>query len=231
MALALLRAARKWGRADHAQSAAAIARDILKLLVREAGPWTVLMPGVEGFDFADNVTVNPSYYIFQAFAELPEVAPSLAWERLQDSGLRLLEAARFGRWRLPPDWLRVSKRDGSLMPHPRWPPRFSYDAVRVPLYLAWANLTGTGLQRSYAAWVEAHPAAPAWVDLITDVTADYPASPGMQSVARVATAVQHPGGKANAMVGFPALRTSPDYYSAALVMLSRMAWQESRSVA
>jgi endoglucanase len=231
IATALLRAAKKWGRPDHAQTAAAIARDALRLLVREAGPWLVLMPGVEGFDFADNVTVNPSYYLFPFFAELAEVAPSGAWARLQEDGLRMLGAARFGPWRLPPDWLRVSKTDGSMMPHPRWPPRFSYDAIRVPLWLVWANLLEPGLRQSFTAWTEAHAVPPAWVDLTTDATANYPASPGMLAIARVATAGQHVFNKSGPTGGFPSLRTSPDYYSAALVLLSRMAWQESRSVA
>jgi endoglucanase len=231
IATALLRASKRWGRPDLAYAAGGIARDVLKLLVREAGPWTVLMPGVEGFDFADNVTVNPSYYVFPALTELAEVAPSPVWAKLQEDGLKLLEAGRFGQWRLPPDWLRVGKKDGSLMPHPRWPARFSYDAIRVPLWLAWSKLPGSGVREAYTAWTEAHPVTPAWVDLTTDATANYPAPPGMLAVAKIATAAQQSSGKPSAPTGFPSLRASPDYYSAALVLLSRMAWQESRSVA
>jgi endoglucanase len=231
IATALLRASRKWGRPDHAQAAAGIARDVLKLLVREAGPWTVLLPGVEGFDFADNVTVNPSYYVFPAMSELAEVAPSPVWARLQDHGRKIMEQGRFGQWRLPPDWLRVSKEDGSLIPHPRWPARFSYDAIRVPLWLAWSGFPGSPVNEAYTTWTEAHPNTPAWVDLHTDAMASYPAPPGMQAVARIATAAQQSLGKPSIMPSFPSLRTSPDYYSAALVLLSRLAWQESRSVA
>ena len=225
---ALLRAARKWGRPDHAQSAAGIARDVLRLLVREAGNWTVLMPGVEGFDFADNVTVNPSYYVFPALAELAEVAPSPVWGKLRSDGLKLVEAGRFGQWRLPPDWLRVSKHDGRLAPHPRWPARFSYDAIRVPLWLSWSRLPGVGVQEAFAAWTEAHSVTPAWVDLTTAATADYPAPPGMMAVARLAAAEHQQAAKPGVPRGFPSVRASPDYYSAALVLLSRMAWHESR---
>jgi endoglucanase len=231
IATALLRAARKWGRPDHAQAAAEIARDLLKLCVREAGPYLVLMPGVEGFDFADNVTVNLSYYIFFAMTELAEVVPSRAWGRLQADGLKLMEAARFGFWRLPPDWLRISKQDGSLAPHPRWPPRFSYDAIRVPLWLTWSNMPDVGVQRAFAGWVGSHPVLPAWADLATDGTANYPAPPGMLAVAHAATVGQHVNDKTSLAGCFPSLRTSPDYYSAALVLLSRMAWRESRPVA
>lgn len=231
IATALLRSSKKWGRPDHAQAAAGIARDVLKLLVREAGPWLVLMPGVEGFDFPDNVTVNPSYYVLPALTELAEVAPSPAWARLRNDGVKMLEAARFGQWRLPPDWLRVSKEDGSLKPHPRWPARFSYDAIRVPLWLAWSKQHDSPINEAFTQWTEAHPVTPAWVDLTTAATADYPAPPGMQAVARIATAAQQSSGKPTAAPLFPSLRTSPDYYSAALVLLSRMAWHESRWVA
>ena len=231
IATALIRAAKKWGRPDHAQAASAIARDVLRLLVREAGPWLVLLPGVEGFDFSDNLTLNPSYYLFPFFSELAEVAPSGAWARLHQDGLRLMEAGRFGQWRLPPDWLRVSKADGALMPHPHWPPRFSYDAIRVPLWLAWSNAPDSGTQRAFAAWMAAHTVPPAWVDLVTDATAPYPASPGMLAVGRFATAGQHMSVKPKTADAFPSVRTSPDYYSAALLLLSRMAWQEGRSFA
>jgi len=231
IATAMLRASKKWGRPDLAQAASGMARDILKLLVREAGPWTVLLPGVEGFDFADNATVNPSYYVFPALAELSTLAPSPLWAKVQDDGRKIMDAGRFGQWRLPPDWLRVSKTDGSLMPHPRWPARFSYDAIRVPLWLAWAKRPTAPANEAFTTWTEAHPVTPAWVDLTTDAMANYPAPPGMQAIARIATAAQQSDGKPSVAPAFPSLRTSPDYYSAALVLLSRLAWQESQWVA
>jgi endo-1,4-beta-D-glucanase Y len=230
IAAALKRAALKWGRPDHLASATAMARDILRLLVRRAGDRTVLLPGAEGFETASCVAVNPSYYIFPVLEELAELAPSPEWDALRHDGVTLTAEGRFGEWRLPPDWLRVDKRDGTLSPHPNWPARFSYDAIRVPLYLAWGRLSRVGACEAFSSWAEAHPVQPAWVDLRTNAMAGYAASPGMVAIARVATAMQRSPRNTESAPAFPAIRTSPDYYSAALVMLSRLAWQESHIV-
>jgi endo-1,4-beta-D-glucanase Y len=55
IAAALVRAGRLWGRPDHLRAAAAIGRDILRLLLRSVGPFTVLLPGIEGFETSDAV--------------------------------------------------------------------------------------------------------------------------------------------------------------------------------
>ncbi len=225
---ALLRASQRWGRPDHALTAAAIARDVLRLLVREAGDRTILLPGAEGFETSESVTVNPSYYVFPMLAELAEAAPSPVWERLRADGLALIDEGRFGAWRLPPDWLRIARRDGTLRPHPNWPARFSYDAIRVPLYLAWGRFAAGEANQAFRAWTTARPVLPAWVDLTTNADATYAAPPGMIAVARLATAVRRGDVGAELPGRFPAIRASPDYYSAALILLSRLAWQESR---
>ena len=53
---------------------------------------------------------------------------------------RLILQGRYGKWMLPPDWLRVDRADGSLSIAPGWPPRFSWDAIRVPMHLAWGGV-------------------------------------------------------------------------------------------
>jgi endoglucanase len=231
IAAALWRAARRWGRPDHAQAARAIARDVLGLLVREAGPRLVLLPGAQGFANGGQLTVNPSYYVFPMLDELAVLLPSPIWARLHADGLQLLADGRFGQWRLPPDWMRVDRATGALSPHPNWPARFSYDAIRVPLYLAWGSKSPSVAAESFAAyWSTRQPAPPAWVDLNTNATANYAAPPGMIAVARIATQAAQSDGKMRLPGGFPALRASPDYYSAALILLSRLAWLESRNV-
>jgi endoglucanase len=180
IAWALLRAARRWDRPELREEAVAIARDVLRLLVRRAGPLTVLLPGAEGFEDAESLVVNPSYYAFPALRALAAAAPDPLWERIAEDGLRLLRgAAAFGRWRLPPDWVRLARRDGGASLPAAWPPRFSYDAVRVPLYLAWAGLDGEPpLARAAAFWTSpAHAHVPAWADLGDDsVCSSSPAS-------------------------------------------------------
>jgi endoglucanase len=230
IAAALWRAAWRWGRPELAEAAAAIARDLLALAVCDVGARTLLLPGVEGFASAAAVTINPSYYAFPMLDEMAALAPSPRWAQVRTHGMALLSEARFGRWQLPPDWLRVDRATGALAPHPNWPARFSYDAIRVPLWLSWANDNSSSAVQSFSSyWASCAAFAPAWIDLKTDDSATYPAPPGMVAVARIATALSQCGAKAPLQAGFPDLRASPDYYSAALILLTRLAWQEGRS--
>jgi endoglucanase len=227
IASALWRGAWRWGRADLEHEAQAIARDILALLVREVGSRTVLLPGAHGFETSSMVTVNPSYYVFPAMEEMAALAPSPVWARLIADGAAMLTQGRFGKWQLPPDWLQVDRTTGVLAPHPKWPARFSYDAIRVPLWLAWSAQATSSLQQSFAEyWALYQPQPPAWIDLNTNAQATYPAPPGVVAIGRTASALSQSGSKGSQAVQFPSIRASPDYYSAALTMVSRCAWQE-----
>ena len=79
--------------------------------------------------------VNLSYWVFPAFSTLKQLAPAYDWDALSANGLKLLSAARFGPLRLPPDWLSL----GGPAPAPaeKFPTQFGYNAIRIPLYLAW----------------------------------------------------------------------------------------------
>ncbi len=222
IAAALARAAARWNREDYAAQASRIARDILGL-VRVAGGRTVLLPGAAGFEKADSFVVNPSYYAFGLFPDLAAVAPSPHWAALQQDGRDMLLQARFGRWMLPPDWLRVDRRDGALGIAPGWPARFSYDAIRIPLHLVWGNVAADPVLQSFRAyWTAARPAPPAWTDLRTGEEAPYPAAAGLRAVASL-TASAPIGSIPNTL---PSVMTASDYYSAGLILLSRMAAEE-----
>ncbi len=229
IALALSRAAARWGRPDHARAAAAIGADVLRLLVCQAGGRWLLLPGAAGFRTGGGVIVNPSYYVFPALAALASLVPSPVWDGLQRDGLGLIGQGRFGRWALPPDWLAVGS-DGSLAPATGWPARFSFDAIRVPLNLAWAGAEGVPAQTAFAAYWSGFGGAlpPAWVDLQTGALAPYPAPLGFQAVSRLiwpaTTAV------ATGRGGFPPVALARDYYSAALILLSRVASREGMAV-
>lgn len=226
IAAALARAAMRWNRPDYAAAAARIGRDILGL-VRHAGPRAVLLPAAAGFEKSDAVTVNPSYYAFALFPDLAAVAPSPLWQKLQQDGLAMMLEGRFGRWMLPPDWLRVDGRTGALSVSLGWPTRFSYDAIRVPLHLAWANLPAAPVLDAFRGfWLAGHPLPPAWVDLRTQETAPYAAPPGFQAVAAVAM-------RANSTqpCTIPLIKNAKDYYSAGLILLSHMAVGETNLVA
>jgi endoglucanase len=226
IAWALWRAAYRWGRPDYAVAARAIARDVLRLLVRPAGARTVLLPAAFGFERGGSIDLNLSYYCFPALRELAQALPSPIWSHLHDDGLAMISEGRFGRWQLPPDWLSVARRDGSLSPAAGWPARFSYDAIRVPLYLSWSGLIQPQVQQAFSRfWRETNP-LPAWVDLRSGSLASYPAPAGIEAVAKIATAPS----KTALPRDFPMIRASTDYYSAALILLARLAWQEGVQV-
>ncbi len=222
IAAALARAAARWNRPDYAAQAARLARCILSL-VRTAGARTVLLPGASGFDRSDSLMINPSYYTFGLFPDLAALAPSPLWQVLRQDGAALVLQGRYGRWRLPPDWIRVDRRDGSLSIAPDWAPRFSWDAIRVPLHLAWAGLPAEPLFESFRQYWNAGRGAPAWTDLITGEIAPYSAPAGIRAVAAVASRTNI----LDQQVALPSIMAANDYYGAGLVLLSRLAMEES----
>lgn len=220
IAWALLRAARRWQRPELAQRAEAICADLERLCVREVDGRTLLLPAVFGFEHRDHLVVNPSYYAFPAFVDFAALrGPDSPWMRLHRDGLQLLREARFGRWQLPSDWVRVPRGGGRVSPAIGWPPRFSYDAVRVPLYLAWGGLALEPAAQSAARFF-AEPGNPAWTEFQGDRLAPYALSGGQRAVARLVTA---PGA---ARVALPSVREAQDYYAASLTLLSQLAMRE-----
>ncbi|HEV7253560.1 MAG TPA: glycosyl hydrolase family 8 [Mesorhizobium sp.] len=226
IAWALLRAGQRWTSPDYAAQGSAIARDVLRLLVREVGEETVLLPGAMGFEQREHIVLNPSYYAFPALRALAQAVPDPTWLRLAADGVALLRRARFGRWGLPADWVALPRLGGRPAPAPGWPARFSYDAIRVPLYLAWAGM-GREPAASGAArfWADPqHPQMPAWTDFSSDAVSPYPASTGIQSVAQLTMGKQS---AASSQPRWPSPVETQDYYSSVLSLLARLAWRDS----
>ena len=139
IAWALGRAARHWKEPKYEALSRHILTDIRRKLIAPSAGRLVLLPGAAGFKSARGaVVVNPSYYIYPAFGEFARLAPSVEWQRLRRDGLGLLAEARFGRWGLTPDWIDIDGA-GDIAPDAHYPPRFGFDAVRIPLYLIWAG--------------------------------------------------------------------------------------------
>ena len=222
VAWALAEAAERWRTPAHRALAEAMGRDILRHLVVEAGDRLTLLPGLHGFRQPDGVIVNPSYFVFPAFHALRRVLPARQWSLLEESGLRLMRHARFGRWGLVPDWVALGHGVGRPALAPGRPPRFSYDAVRVPLYMAWADFAGEPALRAAAAfWHDpVHARMPAWVDLRTDQTAPYAADAGIAAIA--ALAARASGSVAAPLEELPAVQSGA-YYAAVLRLLARQA--------
>lgn len=216
IALALTLAGDRWGRQELTDAACAIYAAVRKKLVVQVGSYSVLLPGLYGFSFSDRVVLNPSYYIMPALLAGALLDDAATWMRVVRDGRRLLHRAKFGRWDLPPDWLALPKVGGTPGIAQSWPPRFSYDAIRVPLYLQWAGMldapTRASLQRYWNAWGPG--GLPAWVDLKTGERAPYGAPPGFHALG-VACGLADPS-------DFPAMETNTNYYSASLTLLSRL---------
>jgi endoglucanase len=162
-----------------------IAADILRLNVRRVGHEAILLPGAWGFDRHAHITLNPSYFHFRALEALDRILPHPAWQQVSVMGERLLREGRFGVSELPPDWIWMDPRNGRFMPARDRQHRFGFDAIRVPLHLAW------GGRRSHPAFQSIHRfwsqvsqgRPPAWVDLDNGRTSSFDGGFGVLSIA------------------------------------------------
>ncbi|MNR75486.1 Minor endoglucanase Y precursor [compost metagenome] len=218
---ALLKAAERWSVEEWRREALGIGEDMLVTLYRKPSALAYLLPGAQGFEHPDGDVLNPSYWVFPAFAALHAATGRPEWQALYDSSIRLLDSTSFGRWNLPSDWLKLSARP---TPAPGFAPRFGYDAIRVPLYLMWAGEEArlTPFKRYWAS-VAGRPIWPAWIDLQSNHMATTHAAPGMRAVAR--TALAYPNASD---LRLPELDDTQDYYSASLLMLTRMMIEERK---
>lgn len=224
IAWALARAAERWQKPEWRDEARGIARDIRRLLViRHAGE-AVLLPGFEGFEHDGRVTLNLSYYVFPALAAMARIDPAPEWDAVSRVGLTLVERSRIGDWALPPDWITVAE-GGVVGPAEDWPPRFGYEAVRIPIFLVWAGLGAEEALRPFDRFWSAHrgegEAPPAWVDLVSGEIATDRGVAGYEAVARLAARRELD----TAFVD-NAIARAPDYYSASLLLLAEVAQRE-----
>jgi endoglucanase len=144
---------------------------------------------------------------------------------LHRDGLELLHQARYGRWRLPPDWLEVNRADGSLGLAGAFPGRFSYDAIRVPLFLQWSGLAPEVVESVASFWSGACARQPCWADLKTDIAMGRFGLRGAMSIAGFIMEGKCQSGVVQADAAAP----GDSYYSAALHLLTRMAISEQSS--
>jgi endoglucanase len=154
VAWALTEAAEAWGSLPYRIAARRIAVEIgRKLIVQHTPHGALLLPAISGFaseDRPDGPVINLSYWVFPAFERLPIVAPEIDWAGLSRNGLELVKKLRFGPANLPTDW--VSLHGSNPRPADGFPQRFAYNALRIPLYIAWA---GVGQQNIYTPFLTA----------------------------------------------------------------------------
>lgn len=211
IAWALAEAGRHWRNPAYAERSKAIRAAIAEHLILERHDRQLLLPGLNGFDGAQAVTLNPSYYLWPALDLFRQLDGNARWGRVITDGEALLGRARFGPLALPTDWIDVTGRD-SVVPAAGRPPRFGFDAIRAPLYAQAGGRLGLvtpvrDFWRSYAA--NQRP-TPAFVDVQSGEVAPYALSAGgMEIASRVMGTTPPAGGLA------------PDYYAAVLQMLAR----------
>lgn len=226
IAWALLVAGQRWREPALTDAGRAIAADVLRLCLRRVGRWQILLPGLHGFERFGRTIINPSYYVFPALPILAGAVPDPRWMILAVDALQILRRAKFGRWGLVADWVAISQDRSVVSPAPGWPARFSYDAVRVPLFLNWAGMPLESAARTSAAfWANPQfPYLPAWANLQTNSLAPYPAPLGVRAIANLTESGSN-GAKARPDL-FNVARAE-DYYSAALILLAHLAWQQT----
>lgn len=230
IAWALGEAGRRWREPAYLDAARAIAAEIRAKLLRETSYGLLLLPGLEGFERDEGLILNPSYWVFPALEELAALNPPAdTWRALRDTGLRLLEEARFGRWGLPPNW--VVWKNGFTLPADL-SPRFGYDAIRIPLYLIWGGIDASSrptsaLNRMVAFWDQYAnaPFVSDWTDLRDDSIGTHDAPAGAKAVIALARFVVR-GEREAAFLSLPSLDERADYYSASLSLLVRAAATE-----
>ena len=220
IAFALTSAARKWQRPHLLTQAKQIYSSIRKKLLVNFNGCLVLLPGISGFLSPGKATLNMSYYVIPSMQAAQEFDDTGIWAQAIHDGMDLLRQARFGRWGLPPDWLTLGKDRDVPEIASGWPPRFSYDAIRVPLYLQWGGMLDRDIASPFVRYWHAYTSGglPAWIDLKTDETAPYAAPQGFHAI----------GAACGFENGFsPVLSRSIDYYSASLVLLSNIVAAQS----
>lgn len=217
VAWALGRAAKTFSRADYSVAARRIAKAVAEKVLINGTTGPLLLPGQAGFDAKsqpDGPVVNLSYWVFPAFPELAELVPEADWTRLRQRGLELIQASRFGPAGLPSNWIGMAA--GHPAPAQNFPADFGYDAIRIPLYLAWDPHLDASVLTPFA------QLAPAVIDLKTGTAREVMGGSGYRMVTALTKC-------AIAGVRLPAdLMSSRDelYYPESLRLLSILAIQE-----
>jgi endoglucanase len=224
VAWALAEAGEAWGDASYRVAARRIATELArKLILFRTRLGAILLPARSGFhadDRPDGPVVNLSYYVFPAFARFDLIAPEFDWAGVTQTGLDLLDATRTSAQTPPADWLAL--KDSKVRPADGFQPVFSYNAVRVPLYMAWAGLGETEQYAPFVAWASRGRGAPP----IVEVTSGREVGAfGETGIAAIAALISCVADGAKLPSDFAASRANENYYPATLHMLALVAAQ------
>jgi len=221
IAWALQRAYRQWQQQEYLDASGAILASLRKLLIKTSAG-LFLLPGEKGFRNMQTSVLNPSYLLFPAYRDFAAQDKETNWQQLTVDARRLLKQAAFGHWHLPSNWLQVDFR---VRMAPDREAYFGYDAMRIPLFAAWAG--ERALLTPYVSFWNQFSmlkSVPDQVDLNTDFVH---MSSEFAAVRSIAALSRHVHGKSGEAV-FPGMQWAPDtaYYDASLTLLSQLAWIE-----
>ena len=225
VAWALLEADETWKDTSYRIAARRIAVEVgRKLILPRTSHGSLLLPAISGFaaeDRADGPTINLSYWVFPALDRLPAIAPEFDWAALSRSGLDLLEKSRFGVQKLPVEWTALGK------PEPRpadgFAATFAYNAIRIPLYLAWSGIGDVkDLAPFVTLWAKRSARGLPVVDTADGRQVAWLEEKGYAAVADLA-ACAAAGTKLPS--SFTTARISENYYPATLHLLAQIAVQ------
>lgn len=180
---------------------------IVSSLLSSTSHGVVLKPGVSGFVDGQGIhTLNLSYVLLPLVDELSKSGNhKQQWVSLRDNFLSMSAYAYFGDYGLPADWIDLTDPVGPSR-KPEFPARFSYDAVRVPLFLMWSGRKSHPAVQRVKSFYE--KTGRSWVDLRTGELSPYGLNPAQQNLLQWMS-----GGP----VRIDAL--SADYYQASLQIL------------
>ena len=221
IAWALARASSRWQRDDYRQAATQLAQSLRIHQIRPSAAGTILLPGAQGFEHPEGITINLAYWVFPAFTSMNQLDPSPLWSELATNGQRLINSALFGKEQLPADWLQIAA-DGSLKPAPGHLPRFGFEAMRIPLYACWGKVEAAKLYAHLQLFWNC-PHSLAWMDLQSGETASYGLTPGHLAIWQL---MQNCLPEDWRRAHIPAEEGGKDYYARVLILLSELAENE-----
>ncbi|MEE4451713.1 glycosyl hydrolase family 8 [Novosphingobium resinovorum] len=211
IAWALALAGQRWKRSEWLDRAREIRKAVREHCVVSRFERNLLLPGIVGFAEGAQVMLNPSYFVWPALDQFAKADGASVWGPVIRDCEAILTLSRFGPGQLPCDWIAVTGHD-AVAPAVGKPPRFGYDAIRIPLYAAVGKRAA--LVQPVADWwrgrLAQHRSLPAWIDVVTGEEANYALSSGGAAIAARLIGSTTP----------PALDS--DYFSASLQMLARL---------
>lgn len=137
IAYALLKAGKEWNNPAYTEQGMKTVGAIREKLATSWQGRSLLLPGYEGFQKSDRLSINPSYLILPAFRLFAEEENRQFWEKIYSDSIFIIDKGQFGKWDLPSEWIRLS--GSGMEPDTGKSPYFGYNAIRVLLYLSYES--------------------------------------------------------------------------------------------